>query len=135
MKYAHIFIYDIYKIIFSFIKFALVCSYRIYCCSVTQSCPTLCDPMDCSTLGFPVLYRLTKLAQTHVHWIGDAIQPSRPQIWNIHLTWASIPFLEPQLAVLMAGLWWGWIDRAGCSSLRPLVNLYFLVWSGRDHSP
>ena len=48
-----------------------------YCCSVTQLCPTLCDPMDCSTLGFPV-HHLPELAQTHVHWVNDAIQPSHP---------------------------------------------------------
>ena len=46
--------------------------------SVTQSCPTLCDPMDCSTPGFPVQDQLSKLAQTHVHRVGDAIQPSHP---------------------------------------------------------
>ena len=39
---------------------------------------TLCDPMNCSTSGFPVLYHLPKLAQTHVHRVGDAIQPSHP---------------------------------------------------------
>ena len=37
------------------------------CCSLAQSCPTLCDPMDCSTPGFPVLHHLPELAQTHVH--------------------------------------------------------------------
>ena len=47
-------------------------------CSVAKSCPTLCDPMDCSIPGFPVLQRLPEFAQTHVHWIGDAIQPSHP---------------------------------------------------------
>ena len=41
-------------------------------------CPTLCNPMVCSTPGFPVLHHLEELAQTHVHWIGDAIQPSHP---------------------------------------------------------
>jgi len=46
--------------------------------SVTQSCPTLCDPMDCSTPGFPVLHQLPGLAQTHVHRVGDAIQQSHP---------------------------------------------------------
>ena len=46
--------------------------------SVTQSCPTLCDPMDCSTLGFPVHHQLPELAQTHVHQVGDAVQPSHP---------------------------------------------------------
>ena len=48
------------------------------CCSVTQSCPNLCDPMDCSTSGFPALHYLPELAQTHVHWISDATQPSHP---------------------------------------------------------
>ena len=41
-----------------------------------QSCPTLCDPMNCSTLGFPVLHYLPEFAQTHVHRVGDVIQPS-----------------------------------------------------------
>ena len=45
---------------------------------VTQSCPTLSDPMDCSTLDFSVHHQLPEFAQTHVHWIGDAIQPSPP---------------------------------------------------------
>ena len=45
---------------------------------VAQSCPTLCGPMDCSMPGFPVLHHLPELAQTHVHWVGDAIQPSHP---------------------------------------------------------
>ena len=48
------------------------------CCSVTQLCLTLCDPMDCSTPGFPVLHYLSEFAQTHVHWVSDAIQPSHP---------------------------------------------------------
>ena len=46
--------------------------------SVTQSCPTLCDPMDCSTAGFPVHHQLLELTQTHVHLVGDAVQPSHP---------------------------------------------------------
>ena len=46
--------------------------------SVIQSCPTFCDPMDCSTPGFPVIHQLPELAQTHVHRISDAIQPSHP---------------------------------------------------------
>ena len=45
---------------------------------MAQLCPTLCDPMDCSTPGFPVLHLLSELAQTHIHGIGDAIQPSHP---------------------------------------------------------
>ena len=46
--------------------------------SVVQSCPNLCDPMDCSTPGFPVLHQFPELTQTHVHHVGDAIQPSNP---------------------------------------------------------
>ena len=65
-------------------KFMLSCwqtcktSTTLSCCLVAKLCPTLCNPMDCRTPGFPVLYHLLELAQTHVHWVGDAIQPSRP---------------------------------------------------------
>ena len=48
---------------------------KILCCSVTKSCPTLCDPINYSMPGFPVLHHLPEFAQTHVHWVGDAIQP------------------------------------------------------------
>ena len=47
-------------------------------CSVMQSCLTLCDPTDCSTPGFPVLHYLLEFAETQVHWVSDAIQPSHP---------------------------------------------------------
>ena len=47
------------------------------CCSVTKLCLTLCNPMDCSMPGFPV-HHLLEFAQTHVHWIDGAIQPSHP---------------------------------------------------------
>ena len=46
--------------------------------SVAQLCPTLCDPMACSTPGFPVHHQLPELTQTHVHQVGDAIQPPQP---------------------------------------------------------
>ena len=46
--------------------------------SVVQSCPTLCNSMDCSMPGFPVHHQLPELAQIHVHQISDAIQPSHP---------------------------------------------------------
>ena len=45
---------------------------------IAQSCLTLCDPVDYSTPGFPVLHHLPEFAQIPVHWVGDAIQPSRP---------------------------------------------------------
>ena len=45
---------------------------------VTQSCPTLCDPMNCSMPGLSVHHQLLEFTQTHIHWVGDAIQPSHP---------------------------------------------------------
>ena len=64
-------------------------SLRAYCCrSVAQSCPNLCEPMDCSMPGFPVLHCLPKFAQTHVHSVSDATQPSHPLL---------PPFLLPSI--------------------------------------
>ena len=54
-------------------------SWSFYCCcSVTQSCPTLCNPMDYNMPSFPVLHYFPELAQTHVHWVSDVIQLSHP---------------------------------------------------------
>ena len=52
--------------------------YSVQFSSVTQSCPTLCDPMNRSTPGLPVHHQLPEFTQTHVHQVGDAIQPSHP---------------------------------------------------------
>ena len=50
-----------------------------YCyCSVTKSCLTLCDPMDCNTPGFPVFHYPLEFTQTHVHYVDNVIQPSHP---------------------------------------------------------
>ena len=46
--------------------------------SVAQLCPALCNPMDYGTPGLPVHHQLLEFTQTHVHWVGDAIQPSHP---------------------------------------------------------
>ena len=52
--------------------------YGVQFSSVTQSSPTLCNPIDCSTPGFPVPHQLSEPTQTHVHHVSDAIQPSHP---------------------------------------------------------
>ena len=69
---------------------------RVQFSSVTQSCPTLCDPMDCSTPGLPVHHHLREFTQTHIHRVSDAIQPSHP---------LSSPFppapIPPSFRVLM----------------------------------
>ena len=55
------------------------CRYRgLQFSSVTQSCPTLCDPMNHSMPGLPVHHQLPESTQTHIHWVSDAIQPSHP---------------------------------------------------------
>ena len=66
---------------------SLIGEVGLYCCkipssvqfsSVAQSCPTLCDPNDCSMPGLPVHHQLLEFTQTHVPWVSDAIQPSHP---------------------------------------------------------
>ena len=52
--------------------------------SVTQSCVTLCDAINYSTPGLPVHHQLPESTQTHVHWVGDAIQPSHPVVHFFH---------------------------------------------------
>ena len=47
---------------------------------VSQLCPTLCDPIDCSMPGLPVHHQLLEFVQSHVHWVSDAIQPSHPML-------------------------------------------------------
>ena len=59
--------------------------------SVAQLCLTLCDPMDCSTSGFPVHHQLPDLVQIHVHWVGDVIQPFYPQSPPFSLCLQSFP--------------------------------------------
>ena len=57
-----------------------LCFHTLCCFSVTQLCPALCEPVDCSMPGIPVLHHIPEVAQTHVHWVGDAIQTSCPVI-------------------------------------------------------
>ena len=57
---------------------AFKCILSVQFSSVAQSCPTVCDPMNCSTPGLPVHHQLPEFTQTHVHRVSDAIQPSHP---------------------------------------------------------
>ena len=57
---------------------AVRCPGSVQFSSVAQSCLTLCDPMNCSTPGLPVHHQLPEFTQTHIHRVGDAIQPSLP---------------------------------------------------------
>ena len=60
------------------LKSRLQCHRSVQFSSVAQSCPTLCDPMNHNTPGLPVHHHLQEFTQTHVHQVGDAIQPSHP---------------------------------------------------------
>ena len=62
--------------VFPFLHFQSISSVQFS--SVAQLCPTLCNPMNHSTPGLPVHYQLLEFTQTHIHWVGDAIQPSHP---------------------------------------------------------
>ena len=82
---------------------------------VAQSCPTLGDPMDCSTPGLPVHHQLPELAQTHVHRVGDAVQPSHP-------------LLFPVVCIISQSL-----SRAGlgfCTSNRYHLNFFYTLSHG-----
>ena len=74
------------------------------CCSVAQSCLTVCDPMDCSMPGFPVLHYILEFAQTQVHWLNDAIQLSHPLCSLLHPSiFPSIRIFSNELAF---HIWW-----------------------------
>ena len=115
---------------------------------VAQSRLTLCDPMDCSAPGFPVLHHLTELAQTHVSWVSDAIQPAHPLsevgghflVQGIFLIQGSNPGLLPyrQSPTLQAdssgSVWlhcvlgaWTCINSYVSSYHASLQNIYIIV--------
>ena len=105
--------------------------------SVPQSCPALCSPMDCSTSGFPIHHQLLELAQTHVHRVGDAIQPSHslsspcPPAFSLSqhqglFRWVSSSYQVPKILqiqlqhqsfqrIFRTDFLYGWLVRSPCS--------------------
>ena len=69
--------------------------------SVTQSCPTLCDPMNCSTPGLPAQHQSPESPQTHVHCVTDAIQPSHPVSISFRMDWLDLLVVQGTLKSLL----------------------------------
>jgi len=99
-----------------------------HCCySVAKSCLILCDPMDCSMPGFPVLHHLLELVQAHVHWVSDAIQPS-------HLL--SSPFSScPQSFPASGSFQMSQLFTSGGQSIGTLVSASVLPVNIQDWLP
>ena len=88
-------------------------------CVCAQSCLALCDPMYCSTPGFPVFHYLLEFAQIHVCWVGDAIQPSHPLLPS-----SPLPSVFPFLLSLFQWVQWvflvTWLFTSGIPSIGAL---------------
>ena len=95
------------------------------CCSITKLCPTLCNPMDCRTLGFSALHYLPEIAQTPVCWLGDAIQSSHP----CH-SLLLLPSIFPSIRVFSNGLTLPSGGQSiGASALAPVLPVNIQYWS------
>ena len=91
-------------------------------CSVSQLCPTLCDPMDCSTPGLPVLHHLPELAQIHVHWVGDAIQ--HPTL----VPFSCLQSFPPSGSLPVSWLFTPGGQSIGASASAPVLPMNILDW-------
>ena len=92
--------------------------------SVSQSCPTLCNHMDCSTPGFPVHLQILEFIQTHVHWIGDAIQPSRP----LSSPSSHLQYFPPSGSLQMSQFFASGGQSIGVSALAPVLPMNIQGW-------
>ena len=97
------------------------------CYSVSQSCLTLCDPMDCSAPGLPVHHQLAEFTQTHVHRVGDAIQPSQ------HLSSPSSPAFN--LSQHQGSFQVNQFLASGGQSIGALASASILPMNIQDSSP
>ena len=105
-----------------------LCAWQIIlvcCCSVAQSYQILCNLMDCSTPGFPVHHQLPELAQTHVHRVGDAIQPSHP----------VVPFSYLQSFLASGSFLMSWLFASGGQSIGVSASALVLPMNIQDQFP
>ena len=107
------------------ISYDVLCISSVQFSSVTQSCPTLCNPMNCSTPGFPVHHQLAESTQTHVHRTGDAIQPSHS------LSSPSSPALNPSQYQVLRIRWpkyWSFSFNTSPSNEHPGLISFRMDW-------
>ena len=100
-------------------------SFNISISSVTQSCPILCDPMNRSTPGLPVHHQLPESTQTHVCWVGDAIQPSHP----------VVPLFCPQPFPASGSFQMSQLFASGSQSVGVSASTSVLPMNTQDWSP
>ena len=92
-------------------------------CWVAKLCLTLCNPMDCSTPGFPILHYLPEFAETHIHWVGDAIQPVHPQSPS-----SSFDHIQHQGLFQMNGLFASGGQSIGASASASVLPMNIQDW-------
>ena len=106
-------------------KEAVIHIYSVHFSSVTQLCPTLCDPMNRSTPGLPVHHQLPEFTQTHVHRVSDAIQPSHPVV-----PFSSCPQSLPASESFPMSQLFSWGGQStGVSALASVLPMNTQGWS------
>ena len=106
--------------------FVCVCSCTCQFSSVSQSCLTLCDPMNCSMPGLPVHHQLQEFTQTHVHRVSEAIQPSHPLLSPFSSCPQSLPASE-SFPMSQLFTWGG--QSTGVSALESFLPKKSQGWS------
>ena len=110
---------------FSIVYSCLFCHELIdHCCSIAKSCPTLCNLMDYSMWGFPVLHYLCEFAQTHAHWVSDAIQPSHHLLPPLPVT-LNFP---QHLGLFQSQLFASGGQKIGASASASVLPMYIQGW-------
>ena len=100
--------------------------YSVQFSSVAQLCLSLCNPMDCSTPSFPVFDHLPEFVQTHVHWVGDAIQSAHPFL---------PPFLLPSIFSASGSFPMSWLFASGGPSIGASASASVLPMNIQDWFP
>ena len=106
------------------VKSLTKCWHWVQFSSVAQSCPTLCDPMDCSMPGLPVHRQIPEFTQTHVHWICDAIQTSR----SVVPFFSCLQSFPASRSFLMSQFFTSGGQSIGVSTSAPVLPMIIQDW-------